>query len=112
MQLHSYIFILLNCLSNTMSPAIDLWHIFNYMAELGTSRARKQIVPMEHWKKVTERHGLTGRVSTAASSLHITPHPLSGTRCQCTGLAPHHSHSLMVPLTPQSEQGNVPVDPT
>lgn len=51
-------------------------HIFNYLAELGTSRARKWIALMEHWRRVMERHGLMGGVSTAAASLHTMLHPL------------------------------------
>lgn len=87
-------------------------HIFNYLAELGTSHARKWIAPIEHCKRVTERYGLMRGLSTAAASAHTTPRPLSGTHCWCTGLVPHHNHGLMVPSSPQSEQSNVPVDPT
>lgn len=96
----------------TCCRSVTHQHMFNNMAELGTSPARKSVACIEHWKRVTERHGLMGGVSTAAAaSLHTTLCPLSGTRCQCTALAPHHSHSLVVPLSPQSGQGNVPIEP-
>lgn len=88
-------------------------HIFNYLAELGTSHARKGIAPMEHWKRVTERHGLMGRrgvYSSTISPFHSSPcqwHPLPVHR---SGTAPHpRPHGAFIP---HSEQGNVPVEPT